>query len=144
MHEFTPVASTLGGVLLGVAASLLFVANGRVCGISGILGALPFAAAGDREWRALFLLGLVSGGAAVAFVNRNALALASEQTIGAAIAAGALVGFGTRLGDGCTSGHGLCGIARFSKRSIVATLVFISTGTATVYVVRHLLPAWSR
>jgi uncharacterized membrane protein YedE/YeeE len=143
MHEFTPVSSTLGGVILGVAASLLFYANGRICGISGILGGLPLAATGDRGWRTLFVLGLLSGGAAFALFDPSALALPSEQTTGVALAAGAFVGLGTRMGDGCTSGHGLCGIARFSKRSVVATLVFMATGAATVYGVRHLLPAWS-
>ena len=140
MHTFTPVASTLGGLLVGVAASLLFAADGRILGISGILGALPFAH-GDRAWRALFLLGLAVGGVLVALLSPGRLALASEQTTAIAVVSGALVGYGTRLGNGCTSGHGLCGIARFSRRSIVATVVFVATGMATVFVVRHVLGA---
>ncbi|HEY8039512.1 MAG TPA: YeeE/YedE thiosulfate transporter family protein [Polyangiaceae bacterium] len=139
MSHFTPVASTLGGLLLGVAASLLFALDGRILGISGIAGGLPVAPAGDRAWRAVFLAGLLGGGAAFAAFDRGALALASEQTLPVAAVAGVLVGVGTRMSNGCTSGHGLCGIARLSPRSIVATLVFMAAGAATVFVVRHLL-----
>jgi uncharacterized protein len=137
--SFSPVSSTIGGVLLGIAASILLLANGEVCGISGILGGAAFAVRGDRAWRLVFLGGLLAGGAVVSWVDRSALALASEQSIWLAAVSGALVGIGTRMGDGCTSGHGLCGIARFSGRSIVATLVFMATAAATVFVVRHLL-----
>jgi uncharacterized membrane protein YedE/YeeE len=137
--SFTPVSSTIGGVLLGIAASMLFLANGDVCGISGILGGAAFARRADRVWRIVFLAGLLAGGGLVAWVDRSALALASEQAIWMAAASGVLVGIGTRMGEGCTSGHGLCGIARFSGRSIVATLVFMATGAATVFVVRHVL-----
>jgi uncharacterized membrane protein YedE/YeeE len=133
------VASTLGGLLLGVAASLLFVANGRILGISGIVGRIPVTTGSDRSWRLVFLAGLLTGGLAILWFDRSALALASEQTVPVAIAAGALVGFGTRLGNGCTSGHGLCGVARLWTRSIVATLVFMATGALTVFVVRHVL-----
>jgi len=137
--SFTPVSSTIGGVLLGIAASALLLANGEVCGISGILGGAAFAPRSGRVWRIVFLAGLLVGGALVAWVDRSALALASEQSIWLAAAAGVVVGIGTRMGEGCTSGHGLCGIARFSGRSIVATLVFMATGAATVFVVRHVL-----
>jgi hypothetical protein len=139
MHEFTPIASSLGGALLGIACSLLFFANGRILGISGIVGEIPLAPVGDRAWRAVFIAGLLSGGLAFLLVDRSVLAFASEQTTPIAIAAGLLVGVGTRLGNGCTSGHGLCGIARLSKRSIVATLVFMVTGALTVGIVRHVL-----
>lgn len=137
--SFTPVSSTLGGILLGIAASTLLLANGEVCGISGILGGAAFSRRGDRVWRVVFLAGLLAGGALVAWVDRSALATASEQSIGLAAVSGIVVGIGTRMGEGCTSGHGLCGIARFSGRSIVATLVFMATGAATVFVVRHVL-----
>lgn len=136
---FTPISATIGGVLLGIAAAVLLLANGHVCGISGIMGGAAFAPRGDRVWRLVFLSGLLAGGAMVAWVDRSALALASEQSIWLAALSGIIVGFGTRMGEGCTSGHGLCGIARFSPRSIVATLVFMTTGAATVFVVRHVL-----
>jgi hypothetical protein len=139
MNSFTPVAASLGGLLLGVASSLLFVANGRILGISGIVGQLPVTTGSDRSWRLVFLAGLLTGALAVLWFDRSALAFASEQTVPVSIAAGALVGFGTRLGKGCTSGQGLCGIARLSRRSIVATLVFMATGALTVFVVRHVL-----
>jgi hypothetical protein len=141
MSHFTPVAATLGGLLLGVASSLLFVANGRILGISGIVGQIPLATGSDRSWRLVFLAGLLTGGLVLLGFDRSmlAFAFASEQTVPVAIVAGALVGFGTRLGNGCTSGHGLCGIARLSKRSIVATLMFVATGALTVFVVRHVL-----
>ncbi|MGH7293343.1 MAG: YeeE/YedE family protein, partial [Polyangiaceae bacterium] len=139
MDHFTPVASTLGGVLLGLASSLLYVANGRICGISGILGGFPSAPGGDRAWRLVFLAGLLTGGLLLAIFDDTALALASEQTVPVAIGAGVLVGIGTRLGSGCTSGHGLCGIARLSKRSIAATGIFMAAAAVTVFVVRHVL-----
>jgi uncharacterized protein len=139
MAHFTPGSAVLGGILLGIASSLLFVLNGRILGISGIVGGLPAAPSGDRLWRALFLAGLLVGGIALLLLDRGVLASASEQTAPVAVAGGILVGVGTRLGNGCTSGHGLCGVARLSKRSLVATLVFTSAGALTVFVVRHVL-----
>jgi uncharacterized protein len=139
MNHFTPLSATGGGVLLGIASSLLFLANGRILGISGIVGRIPLTTGSDRTWRLVFLAGLLTGGVAILLVDRSALAFASEQTVPTAIVAGVLVGFGTRLGNGCTSGHGLCGIARLSKRSFVATLVFMATGALAVFVVRHVL-----
>jgi uncharacterized membrane protein YedE/YeeE len=139
MSHFTPLFATLGGLLLGAASSLLFVADGRSLGISGIIGEIPVTTGADRSWRLVFLAGLLTGGLAILWCDRPALAFASEQTVPVAIAAGALVGFGTRLGNGCTSGHGLCGVALRSRRSIVATLVFMTTGALTVFIVRHVL-----
>jgi uncharacterized protein len=139
LAHFTPFASALGGALLGVAASLLFFLDGRILGISGIAAGATSAPAGDRLWRWVFLAGLLTGALALAVVDRGALAYASESSVPIAIVAGILVGVGTRLGNGCTSGHGLCGLARLSRRSIVATLVFVATGALTVFVVRHLL-----
>lgn len=138
--HFTPVSALAGGILLGVASSLLFVLDGRILGISGILGGLA-ADPGDRRWRVAFLAGLLAGAVAVLLFDREALACASEQTLPVALAAGVLVGVGTRLGNGCTSGHGLCGLARLSKRSLVATLTFMAAGALTVFVVRHVLRA---
>jgi uncharacterized membrane protein YedE/YeeE len=141
MSHFTPLASGLGGVLLGVASSLLFLLNGRILGISGIVGGMPAAPAGDRLWRVVFLAGLLTGGVALLAAGGGALAVASESSVPAAIGAGVLVGVGTRLSNGCTSGHGLCGLARLSKRSLLATLVFMLCAALTVFVVRHALHA---
>jgi uncharacterized membrane protein YedE/YeeE len=140
MSHFTPLASGLGGVMLGVASSLLFLLNGRILGISGIVS-LPAAPSGDRLWRGVFLAGLFTGALALLAFDGGALALASESTVPTAIGAGVLVGVGTRMSNGCTSGHGLCGLARLSKRSLVATLVFMATAALTVFVVRHVLHA---
>jgi uncharacterized protein len=103
------------------------------------VGRIPLATGSDRSWRLVFLAGLLSGAIAILVVDRSALAFAGEQTVLTAAVAGVLVGFGTRLGNGCTSGHGLCGVARLSPRSITATLVFMATGALTVFVVRHVL-----
>jgi uncharacterized membrane protein YedE/YeeE len=139
MSPLSLLTSTIGGVLLGTASSLLFVLNGRICGVSGIVGDLAAATRGDRSWRLAFIAGLLVGGVGLTLVRRDLVALASEQTIGASILAGVLVGVGTRMSHGCTSGHGLCGIARLSKRSIIATLIFMAAGVVTVFVTRHVL-----
>jgi len=139
MAHFTPLSSGLGGVLLGVASSLLFLFNGRILGISGIVGGMPAAPGGDRLWRVVFLAGLFTGGILLLAFDGGALALASESAVPTAIGAGVLVGVGTRLSNGCTSGHGLCGLARLSRRSAVATMVFVATAALTVFVVRHVL-----
>jgi uncharacterized membrane protein YedE/YeeE len=127
-----------GGVLIGLASSLLILFNGRIAGISGILGGLLHPGTNDVVWRFTFLAGLV-----VSPLVYGLLATLSVVEVEAApsllILAGLLVGFGTRLGSGCTSGHGVCGIARVSRRSIAATLIFIASGMLTVYVMRHLL-----
>jgi len=140
MTDFTPVSSALGGMLIGASAMLLWLSLGRVAGISGILGGLAGARAEDRGWRIAFLAGLI--GAPLLFA-RLAGTPPSDIAAGPAllVAAGLLVGFGTRLGAGCTSGHGVCGIARLSPRSIVATLVFMATAGATVFVTRHVIGA---
>jgi uncharacterized membrane protein YedE/YeeE len=127
-----------GGVLIGLASSLLILFNGRIAGISGILGGLLYPGTNDVAWRFTFLAGLV-----VSPLVYGLLATLPVVEVEAEpwllILAGLLVGFGTRLGSGCTSGHGVCGIARVSRRSIAATLVFIVSGMLTVYVMRHLL-----
>ena len=139
MSGFTPLTATLGGLLMGAASSILFVADGRILGISGIIGEIPVTTGTNRSWRLVFLSGLLTGGLVILVLDRAALAFAAEQTVPVAVVAGALVGFGTRLGNGCTSGHGPCGLARLSPRSIVATLVFLATGALTVFIVRHVL-----
>ena len=121
-----------GGMLIGLAAVLLYGFNGRIMGVSGILSRLLQKPAPDWPWRLSFVVGLILGGAAYRF-PLNVHIQASYLTI---VVAGLLVGFGTVLGNGCTSGHGICGIARFSKRSIVATLVFMAAGIVTVLLKR--------
>ena len=134
--EFTPVSSMLGGALIGLAATLLLAGIGRIAGISGIVNAAVEQRDG-RNWRLAFLAGLL-GGAALWFAF--GIGVAAPRTnfpLPWLIAAGLLVGFGTRLGSGCTSGHGICGLARFSKRSLAAVLAFMGAGVATVYALRH-------
>lgn len=136
--HFTPWSSLAGGLLIGAAAAAFILFNGRIAGISGILGGLLRPSGGDVGWRIAFLLGLV--GAPLAYALFAALPAATvaagELTL---IAAGLLVGVGTRYGAGCTSGHGVCGLSRQSPRSLAATAAFMLAGFATVFVVRHLL-----
>jgi uncharacterized membrane protein YedE/YeeE len=138
MTAFTPWSATLGGLLIGGAATLLLLVNGRIAGISGILGGALRRAAGDTAWRILFLIGLALGALAVGRL-RGGLAIDVSASTPVLVVAGLLVGFGTQLGSGCTSGHGVCGISRGSWRSLVATSTFMATGAATVFVVRHLI-----
>jgi uncharacterized membrane protein YedE/YeeE len=130
-----------GGALIGAAATLYWFVNGRVAGISGVLsGALRER--GDRSDRVLFLLGLVAAGVVATLVRGGGAASGGQAGLPLVIA-GALVGFGTRLGGGCTSGHGVCGLSRLRKRSLVATLTFIAFGALTVFVVARVAPGWS-
>jgi uncharacterized membrane protein YedE/YeeE len=136
--HFTPWASLAGGLLLGGAAALFILLNGRVLGISGILGGLLRPLAGDTGWRVAFLAGLLLAPTVWAlFATPVAPRIAAGPLL--LVAAGLLVGWGTRHGSGCTSGHGVCGIARLSPRSLAATLAFMATGFAAVFVLRHLL-----
>lgn len=139
MENFTPYSALLGGALIGTAATLLLWVNGRITGISGILGGVLFPAQTDALWRVLFIAGLLSGALVYTVVNGSPIDLQIQTTPVLTIVAGFLVGFGTRLGSGCTSGHGICGIARVSKRSFAATAVFMGTAIATVFLVRHVL-----
>ena len=139
MAEFSVVNSLLGGAIIGLASGLLMLFNGRLAGISGILGGAVLPRTGDWLWRALFLIGLVIGGLASGGLNLGVISFDLERSTPALIVAGLLVGFGTRMGRGCTSGHGVCGVGRKSPRSMVATATFFLTGVVTVYVVNHLL-----
>ena len=118
---------------------MLLVLNGRIAGITGVVAGVLNPKRGDVGWRALFVAGLVLGGALFAVIRPEALAPIPGQSLTVAIVAGVLVGVGTRVGNGCTSGHGVCGISRLSLRSIVATVVFMAAAAATVFVVRHVL-----
>ena len=136
-NAFTPGSALAGGALIGAATALFAVLNGRIAGISGILGGLLRPEAGDVSWRVAFVLGLVAAPAAyAAFAALPAVQI--DGGYGVLAVAGLLVGVGTRYGSGCTSGHGVCGVARLSPRSIVATLLFMAAGFATVFAVRHL------
>ena len=141
MDNFTPVSALGGGVLIGLASVWLLAANGRIAGVSGILhglvGGMSAQPPGDRAWRAAFVAGLIVAGFAWHFLVGGFPS--REIGLGWVAAAGLLVGFGTRLGGGCTSGHGVCGLGRFSLRSLVAVIVFMAAGMAATFVVRHLL-----
>jgi uncharacterized membrane protein YedE/YeeE len=138
MTEFTPGPALLGGALIGAASAWLLLADGRIAGVSGILGGLLRPAPGDRAWRLAFLLGLPAGFLLHGWLAGAPPPVRIEVPALQLAAAGLLVGFGTRLGSGCTSGHGVCGMARGSPRSIAATATFMGLGFATVFVVRHL------
>ena len=136
-NAFTTWSSLAGGVLIGIAAAMFALLNGRIAGISGVLGGLLKPVRGDVSWRVAFVLGLVVAPATYALFSHLPRPQIDAGT-GALVLAGLLVGIGTRYGSGCTSGHGVCGLSRLSPRSLVATLAFMGAGFATVYVARHL------
>ncbi|MFM1896520.1 MAG: hypothetical protein RLZZ385_1594 [Pseudomonadota bacterium] len=139
MENFTPISSLAGGILIGIAATLMLAVYGRITGISGILGGLLFPVSGEILWRALFIAGLVAGPALYLLVIGGPIEWTPQASPLTMVVAGLLVGYGTRMGSGCTSGHGICGIARVSKRSFAATAVFMGVAIITVFVLRHLL-----
>jgi uncharacterized membrane protein YedE/YeeE len=130
----------IGGVIIGLASTLLLWANGRIAGISGILGGVLNPKSGDVTWRVVFVIGLMLG-SIVFSIFQGPLQPTMQASTPVLIAAGLIVGFGTRLGSGCTSGHGVCGIARLSSRSIVATIIFMTFGVITVFITRHIIGA---
>ncbi len=137
-QHFTPWSALLGGALIGLAASMFVLLNGRIAGISGVVGGLFKPVSGDVAWRLVFVLGLlVSPWVFRGFSNLPTLQI--DASMGMLSAAGLLVGVGTRYGSGCTSGHGVCGLSRLSPRSLVATLVFMGAGFVTVFALRHAL-----
>ena len=139
MNDFTPIPAFVGGALIGLAASLLLFTHGKIAGISGLYGGMLRRGTSDRAERFWFLAGLVVTGGLVRVTFPAAFATSWSATLPVVFVAGLLVGFGTQLGNGCTSGHGVCGISRLSVRSLVATATFMLTGFATVFVVRHLI-----
>lgn len=139
MESFTPVASTLGGMLIGIAAAGLLLFHGRIAGISGIAGGIFRREPGDMSWRVMFLVGLFTAGVAWSHFFPQDYFVGIERSTVALIIAGLAVGIGTQLGSGCTSGHGVCGIGRFSLRSTVATIVFMITAAITVFIVNETL-----
>ena len=139
MDNFTPVSAFSGGILIGLAASLLLLLNGRIAGISGMMSGLINAPRAEFYWRVAFLVGIVLGAFLFHQLKPDFYQARANFPIWLLILGGFLVGFGTRMGNGCTSGHAVCGIARLSLRSIVATATFMLSGFITVYIVRHVL-----
>lgn len=139
-NSFTPWASLAGGVIIGIAAAMFILLNGRVAGISGVLGGLLKPVRGDISWRVAFAAGLLGAPLLYALFTEVPRPQIDAGYVGLVVA-GLLVGVGTRYGSGCTSGHGVCGISRFSPRSLVATAVFMLAGFVTVFVARHLVGA---
>jgi uncharacterized membrane protein YedE/YeeE len=137
MAPFDPVSALIGGGLIGLAASLMMLLNGRIAGVSGILGGLLSPPSSDKAWRLAFIAGLIVAPLIAGAVGRPLAEAAMPASWLVIVVAGLLVGFGARMGGGCTSGHGVCGISRLSTRSIVATVVFMATAALTVAIVRH-------
>jgi uncharacterized membrane protein YedE/YeeE len=137
VHNFTPIASLAGGILIGLSAAAMLWFDGKIAGVSGIVAGILRPARNDWLWRACFVGGLVAGGFIMRLVEPAAYAFTISRSTGAIIVAGIAVGFGTRLGNGCTSGHGVCGVSRLSARSMVATGTFLVTGAVTVFVINH-------
>ncbi len=139
MEEFTPVSGLVGGLLIGLSTALMMVLNGRIAGISGIVGGLLARKGSEVGGRAMFAAGLLLGAFAYVLASGEVFPVRVQASLPIMVAAGLFVGFGTRLGSGCTSGHGVSGIARLSRRSIVAALVFMGTAILTVFVTGQLL-----
>lgn len=139
MENFTPISAIIGGLFIGLSATILMWFSGRIAGVSGIFYGAFEGVKHDTAWRWWFIGGLLIGAGAYLWLTGPAYTPRVDFPLTAVGLAGVIVGVGTRLGSGCTSGHGVCGIARFSMRSILATMTFMATGIATTYVVRHLL-----
>jgi uncharacterized protein len=137
MDHFTPISGSIGGLLIGLSATLLWIANGRIAGISGIVGSLWSPRSKDITWRIAFLIGLIAAPLLYGWATGSLPRISVSVPPLIIIEGGLLVGFGTRLGGGCTSGHGVCGIARFSARSLVATGLFMATAIVTSFLLRH-------
>jgi uncharacterized membrane protein YedE/YeeE len=135
IENFTPLSATIGGAMVGAAASIILLTTGRVAGISGVYGGLLKPVAGDVGWRVAFVLGLLLGGVALTLLLPSAFAVAEGRSLGLVALGGLFVGFGTRMGNGCTSGHGICGLTRLSVRSAVAVGTFMATGFASAMLI---------
>jgi uncharacterized membrane protein YedE/YeeE len=137
MENFTPVSSTLGGMIIGLSAALVLFGLGRIAGISGIFAGILVPRTGDIAWRVAFVAGLLVGGLGMGLFYPALFAVTTGRSLLGVAIAGVLVGIGTRMGNGCTSGHGVCGISRGSPRSLAATMTFMATGIITVFLVQH-------
>lgn len=139
MNQFTPISALIGGLLIGLATSLLLWLNGRMAGVSGVLGRLLASRSSDTTWRLLFLVGLVVGAGAYVVATGTNVPIRQGVPTSLLVLAGLLTGYGTTMANGCTSGHGVCGLARLSPRSVAAVATFMATAIMTTYVVRHVL-----
>ncbi|NNE40911.1 MAG: YeeE/YedE family protein [Marinicaulis sp.] len=139
MEHFTPVSALIGGVLIGVSATMLMWLNGRIAGISGVFSGVAFTEPGDRAWRILFVVGLIAAPVFYSVITRSTPAFDITGNWPLIVIAGLLVGFGVRLGSGCTSGHGVCGLARLSPRSMASVGLFMIAGMATASAARFLV-----
>jgi uncharacterized membrane protein YedE/YeeE len=137
MEGFTPVLSSIGGVLIGLAAVALLLANGRIAGISGITAGVLHPQKKNYLWRVYFIAGMLVGALLIRWLHPDAMAIRIDVSNAAILLGGFLVGIGTRIGNGCTSGHGVCGVGRLAPRSMVASAVFFSLAVITSYVIRH-------
>ncbi|MDT8388165.1 MAG: YeeE/YedE thiosulfate transporter family protein [Thiogranum sp.] len=142
MEGFTPVLSSIGGILIGLAALALLFVNGRIAGISGITAGVLHPTQGNTLWRVIFLGGMVAGAMLVRWLHPEALAIRIDVSNAAVLLGGFLVGIGTRIGNGCTSGHGVCGVGRLAPRSLVASAVFFSVAVLTSWLIRHVTGAF--
>ena len=139
LEQISWTTAGLGGLLIGLAAIAMMLANGRIAGISGIAGALIVPRDADWMWRLAFVLGLVASPYLVRLTGFEITTPANDHSVPVILLGGLLVGFGTQMGGGCTSGHGVCGMSRFSTRSITATLTFMATGFITVFILHHVI-----
>lgn len=137
--NFTPYEAAFGGVLIGLSAALLYLFKGRIAGISGIFGGILIPVKADFSWRVVFVIGIIMGGFIWHLITGEGDNIQAAVSPAWIVFGGLVVGVGTTLGSGCTSGHGICGLSRFSPRSLFATLTFMATGFLTVYIIRHLL-----
>ncbi|BCE01553.1 YeeE/YedE family protein [Marinicellulosiphila megalodicopiae] len=137
--NFTPYSALFGGALIGLSAALLYLFKGRIAGISGIFGGILVPTKSDLSWRVVFILGIVIGGFIWHLITGDGTTIKAAVSPTWIIIGGIIVGVGTTLGSGCTSGHGICGLSRFSLRSLFATLSFMATGFISVFIIRHLL-----
>lgn len=136
MENFTPISATIGGGLIGLSAVMLMAFNGRIAGISGVFSGVAFAQSGDRLWRLLFVIGLIGSPLIYTLLSGRTPAFDLSANLPLILVGGLLVGFGTRLGSGCTSGHGVCGLSRLSPRSFISVLLFMGSGMLTVALAR--------
>lgn len=139
MHDFTPISALLGGALIATSLAVMLIATGRIAGLSGIFAGVLRGAPGDWAWRAWFLVGMFAVGAVFRIVEPSTFDYAARVPMWLVVISGVLVGLGTRASNGCTSGHGLCGMSRFSKRSIIATMTFFAVGVGVATLIGALL-----
>lgn len=139
IENFTPIASTIGGLIIGISATLMLLFNGRIAGISGISKGILTNTGHERHWRAVFILGIILGGALIVWLNPDNTAKVTQASVLQMAIGGLIVGFGTAMGTGCTSGHGVCGLGRRSVRSLGSVVTFMAMGFMTMFIMTHVL-----